>query len=410
MKFAAKKAKFFKFKDLDRNTPLLLDAIYQGGPKGNISDDPLTKLIPGCPNQGGFRIIGGRDLSRCSGVILTSSGAEPDWPDRLDSEAGQFIYYGDNRTPGHGLLDTPKGGNRLLEQIFAAADSGDGRKKIPPILIFTKNGIGRDISFRGLAVPELSEDGGLIAIWRQTAGRRFQNYKAFFSIIDCDEVSRRWLESFGDHPSENRIQLAPLQWARWVEKGTAKILKAPKTVKVRTKTEQLPEDSDRASWAILDALRTSIKTSYEFEFIAAEIFKLIEPRIFEVEITRERVDGGRDALGRLRLGGHDTDSDGISIEFSLEAKNYQASTGVGVKETSRLISRLRHRQFGVLITTSYVSLQAYKELRQDEHPIIIISGKDIASILRANGLSKKELVERWVAYILAKEPPRSAQN
>ena len=406
MKFAAKKAKFFKFKDLDRNTPLLLDAIYQGGPKGNISDDPLTKLIPGCPNQGGFRIIGGRDLSRCSGVILTSSGAEPDWPDRLDSEAGQFIYYGDNRTPGHGLLDTPKGGNRLLEQIFAAADSGDGRKKIPPILIFTKNGIGRDICFRGLAVPDLSEDGGLIAIWRQTAGRRFQNYKATFSIIDCNEVPRRWLESFREQSKESRTQSAPLQWSKWVGKGATKILRAPKTVRIRSKAEQLPEGSDRASWAIIDALRTSIKTSYEFEFIAAEIFRLIEPRLFEIEITRERVDWGRDAFGRLRLGGNDLDSDGIFVEFSLEAKNYKATSGIGVGETSRLISRLRHRQFGVLVTTSYVSKQAYKELRHDEHPIIIISAKDIVAILRKNSLSKAEEVKEWVVRILAKETTR----
>jgi hypothetical protein len=33
----------------------------------------------------------------------------------------------------------------------------------------------------------------------------------------------------------------------------------------------------------------------------------------------------------------------------------------GVREMSRLISRLRHRQFGVLVTTSYVDNQAYRE-------------------------------------------------
>jgi hypothetical protein len=41
-----------------------------------------------------------------------------------------------------------------------------------------------------------------------------------------------------------------------------------------------------------------------------------------------------------------------------------ATSGVGVKGTSRLISRLRHRQFGVLITTSYLDSQAYAKSAQ----------------------------------------------
>ncbi|MCP1762460.1 O-acetyl-ADP-ribose deacetylase (regulator of RNase III) [Bradyrhizobium japonicum] len=36
----------------------------------------------------------------------------------------------------------------------------------------------------------------------------------------------------------------------------------------------------------------------------------------------------------------------------LEAKCYGSGNSVGVREMSRLISRLRHRQFGVLVTTS----------------------------------------------------------
>jgi hypothetical protein len=35
--------------------------------------------------------------------------------------------------------------------------------------------------------------------------------------------------------------------------------------------------------------------------------------------------------------------------------------GAGVKETSRLTSQLRHREFGVFVTTGYISRQAYGE-------------------------------------------------
>jgi len=48
-------------------------------------------------------------------------------------------------------------------------------------------------------------------------------------------------------------------------------------------------------------------------------------------------------------------SDPVAVEFALEAKCYAANHGVGVRETSRLIFRLRHRQFGVLVTTSYLA-------------------------------------------------------
>ena len=56
---------------------------------------------------------------------------------------------------------------------------------------------------------------------------------------------------------------------------------------------------------------------------------------------------------------------------------------VGVKELSRLLSRLRHRQFGILITTSYLASQAYTELKEDKHPVVIISGIDIVDTLKS---------------------------
>jgi hypothetical protein len=71
----------------------------------------------------------------------------------------------------------------------------------------------------------------------------------------------------------------------------------------------------------------------------------------------------------------------------LEAKCYNPGLNgakintVGVKETSRLISRIKNRQFGVLVTTSAVAAEAYKEVRSDCHPIIFIFGLDIVRIL-----------------------------
>ena len=63
---------------------------------------------------------------------------------------------------------------------------------------------------------------------------------------------------------------------------------------------------------------------------------------------------------------------------------------------SRLISRLRHRQFGVLVTTSCVDLQAYKEIKEDQHPIVIIAARDMAELLRESGLGTADAVRRWL--------------
>ena len=87
----------------------------------------------------------------------------------------------------------------------------------------------------------------------------------------------------------------------------------------------------------------------------------------------------------------------ILADFALEAKCYSVSSSVGVREMSRLISRLRHRQFGILVTTSYVDLQAYKEIKEDLHPIMVVAGADIGELLKANGLGSAEMVKLWLA-------------
>jgi len=398
---SAQEERRFAFSEL-ASAPLIVDAIYGGSGVVGHGADPLCRLIPRCPNQGGFRAIGGQSFGKCTILVLSSSGADADWPDQLDSETGVYTYYGDNKAPGHELHSTPKKGNQLLADLFAAITIVADRQHTPPILVFTKTGRGRDVIFRGLAVPSQNQEEGLVAIWRQTHGKRFQNYRARFELLDCNEISRDWLATLAAGKMAESIPLAPLVWRRWISKGTRTILRAPKTVQHRTKEQQLPSASDKRSLKLLNALRSCFRERpHDFEFVAAEIFRLIEPRVFDLEITQISVDGGRDAIGRLRIGGDEGYADPIYVTFALEAKAYSESTGVGVKETSRLISRLRHRQFGVIVTTSYVSAQAYKEIREDAHPVIIIAAADIARILHKEGRKTADAVKAWVGEVLS---------
>jgi hypothetical protein len=391
----------FVFEELS-TAPLIVDAIYRGGKLGDVRDDPIAQLFKGAGNQGGFRPVGRRKQGGCRALVIASSGTDPDWPDRIDAEAGEFIYYGDNKRPGHGLHDTKRGGNAILAEIFGAVPSVVDRKSVPPTLIFTSAGTGRDVVFSGLAAPSSDLESGLIAIWRQTNGRRFQNYKARFEILDCNELSRDWIDALCTGDAERSASLAPKVWTAWLGRGERRLLRTPRTVQHRSREEQLVAPSDKTGRQLIDTLRGQFAESpHDFEFVAAELFKFIEPQVFDLEITRKSADGGRDAVGRLRIGGEHGESDGIYADFALEAKAYGESNSVGVREISRLISRLRHRQFGVLVTTSYVHSQAYKEIREDGHPVVIVAAADIARILRSRGLGTPQTVKEWVARILA---------
>ena len=86
-------------------------------------------------------------------------------------------------------------------------------------------------------------------------------------------------------------------------------------------------------------------------------------------------DGGFDAEGRYKIFKNVENS--VFVEFYMQAKCYGKKTAVGVTDTARLISRIKNRQFGIMVTTSYIADQAYKEVREDGHPVVFINGKNI---------------------------------
>lgn len=385
----------FKYEEL-ATSDLVVDAVYEGAPGGQLSGEALSRLLPGVGNRGGFRPRGA-NLDKKKYVVLETSGRDPDWPDRLDVETGQFTYFGDNKTPGHELHDTRPGGNSVLRSAFERLHSTTNQRgTIPPFFVFQKYATStssRSCQFKGLAVPGfpgMPQTSDLVAVWKATEGQRFQNYRAVFTILDVPIITRGWIEDlFAGHP---RAERAPSAWTQWVEKGRYAPLVAESTLVIRTIEQQTPNDPLRRS--ILNTVWSHFKDDpFAFEPFAARIFQMLDQRAIIDEITRNTADGGRDAVGRYLLG---VAADPVHAEFALEAKCFRPGikgakpNTVGVKEVARLISRLRHRQFGVLVTTSAISKQAYEEVRDDGHPIVFISGRDIAEILVDNGYGSPE--------------------
>lgn len=379
----------FRFEELAA-ADLCVDAVYQGGRSGNSGDDPFPRLL-GVSNMGGFRYLG--TLEQLQLLVLTSSKVDPDWPDGLDPETGVFTYYGDNKHPGRALHDTPRFGNEILRRLFASARDEDRRHLVPPVLVFESAGEYRDVVFRGLAIPcttSAQSDEDLVAIWKSNGGRRFQNYRARFTILDEPVVSRAWLRL--SHANRVRSPLAPRAWVQWVKLGKISPLHSRPSLAYRTRSEQLPHAAEDVR--LLSALHAYFRSSpVAFERCAAYLTSYLLGNVTSLDLTRPTRDGGRDAIGSYRIG---RNSASIAVTFAIEAKCYSRDRRVGVRETSRLISRLIHRQFGVLVTTSYIDLQAYKEIIQDGHPILVMSGADIVGLLRDLGVSSPAALKRWL--------------
>lgn len=402
--------KIFPYEQLPK-ADLIIDAVYQGQSGSQLSGEALSKLFVGIGNQGGFRASGNGDDKRF--VVLFTSGEDRDWPDSLDLHTGKFSYYGDNKKPGYKLHETQRGGNKILRHIFDLLHADPPqRTKIPPFFVFQKyptKTSSRSFQYKGLAVPGfagLPQVLDLIAVWKSTNGQRFQNYQATFTILDIAKISRGWIDDLyeGKKFSKN----APGEWLKWIQHGKYNALVADSTTVIRNREEQLPSTSNQI--AILEIIWEHFKTKElwsAFEAFAARIFQMHDQRVLIDGITQATVDGGRDAIGRYLLG---ISEDPVYVEFSLEAKCYKPplkgkGTSVRVDDVSRLISRIRNRQFGVLVTTSIISKNAYEEVREDNHPIIFLTGKDIVEILTKNGFNSPAQVKTLLEneFVISKD-------
>ncbi|WP_276932575.1 restriction endonuclease [Dubosiella newyorkensis] len=397
--------KEFDFDEL-KNAPLVIDAIYKGGPQKNKGGEPISKLM-NVGNSSGFRPrLRKRATTKTTFkdkyayIVLYTTMEELEWPDFLDLETGVFRYYGDNRKGGNNVFETRQKGNLILKDTFDLLHSGKTIRDIPPFFIFKKSGNGKDVKFLGLAAPgnpNISQDKDLVMFWRTMHDDRFQNLEAYFTVLDIkdEEIDRQWLDALiNDH--ENNLEYAPKAWKSFIEKGREGIvpLKAKKIQEVPTRYWQLQSDNEGKQ--CLEIIHDYYSENpYGFEKCAVDLVQKMDNHFSAFELTRPWRDGGFDAKGTYLLEGPSKRNIPLHIECALEAKCYDKTTGVGVKQMSRLISRIRYREFGIMVTTSYVDTQAYKEVIEDGHPILIITAADIAQILRNNSINVQNIKD-WL--------------
>ncbi len=394
-----------------REHNLVVDKIYK--PHSSLKGaeaDPISNIF-GVANMGGFRkrVFKNGKEKEVRFVVLYTTWEDLYWHDEIDEELGIYIYYGDNKTAGSDLHNTSLKGNTFLKDVFeyAASDDFDVRLKIPPIFVFCKNK-GREVQFKGLVVPGIKDKDPkdwLTAVWaNRKEGGRFQNYKALFTILDTSSgsyhsneasINLEWLTDIESGKAYESIY-APNAWKKYISCGKFKPLMCVKEKAYRSQIEQLPKTPTGKE--MLNHLHNYFidkDGGYSFEKFACEITKSMNSSILEITNTRPVRDGGFDGIGKYKI--FDSLENSISVDFFLEAKCYKFSKGCGVKETSRLISRIKNRQFGILFTTSYLSQQAYEEITEDEQPVIVISGGDIVQHLMYKlDIANTVELEKWL--------------
>lgn len=393
-------SKVINYEDIPIQKYINIDTIYKNG--GFQQPDAMTVLMK-VRNGGGFRPCKGKKY-----FVIHSTKSDVNWPDFLDQETGLYTYYGDNKDSGYELHS--KMGNKFLKEIFDELSFGtrEERLKIQPLFLFESNKENRGVQYKGMLVPgfkNLNEKEFLVAMWATKKNKeRFQNYKAIFTLLDPSEgsinepndsrINLNWLDDIKNGKCYDS-QYAPIAYKRWVDTGKYTPFESKIMNEVRSKEEQLPSDPIKKN--MLNYIfryffnSNNKKDSTKFEAFALYILSLSDANILKLDNTRPTRDGGRDGIGEYRILSNVERP--LTVFFSVEAKCYNENDSVGVKETSRLISRIKHRQFGVLVTTSFVAKQAYEEIVEDGHPISIISGGDIIEILYKNGYYSMEHIK-----------------
>jgi hypothetical protein len=170
--------------------------------------------------------------------------------------------------------------------------------------------------------------------------------------------------------------------------------KAERTIKSRE--EQLP--STKNGQKMLETLQQFfIKKDhgYSFESFANNLAQFMDNAIVDISTTRPYKDGGFDGIGKYKIFSNSDNE--VLVDFYLQAKCYKSDDAVGVADTARLISRIKDRQFGIMFTTSYLAKQAFQELIEDGHPIVLINGRIIIDYLQKElSINDPESLQNWL--------------
>ena len=310
-------------------------------------------------------------------------GANP-WYDVFDSWNGRIEYFGDNKSPG----DPNSDGNKILlgqAELHMSKDP-KARQTAAPIVFFEGQKKGQ-VTFHGFGVIEKVE---LVTQFSADEGF-FSNYKftfAVFSLADQEEAfDWSWIDERRGAAAHGESQaLTPKSWRTWLNAGNHGLDTLRRHVLGRptmTRSQQLPSQGsseERVLNSVYDHY-THKSSKHNFELLSLQIVNSILRQsgasLGSGWVTQASSDRGVDFVTSFRIG---SGFAAIPVGVVGQAKCELPSSGTGGINLSRTVSRLHRGWVGAYVTTSYFTEASQREVLEDQYPLLLIGGKEVARV------------------------------
>ena len=351
-------------------------------------------------NQRGITQYSDQECIIISSTNHIRSDAYNPWEDEFNEDIGYIYYYGDNKTADKDPATTT-GNKRLLEQ-FKLSHSNDPkeRAKAIPILFFESKKQG-ERTFHGYGTVES------IKLVTQYSGSNknktyFSNYLFTFCVFSLKKEQEGFNWDWIDARREKdkfAPCLAPNEWQEWIKDGDFnKIRRHVYGRSTANKKEQLPTPGSK-----LDIILQKIYSHYQnnpfgFEYLAKDVTRLLIEDSGTIchdgWVTKASGDGGYDYVLRIDIGNH-----GLSQVRQVvlgQAKCYERNNGVSGKDVDRIIARLKRGWLAAFVTTSYFTNATQQEILEDNYPILLITGKQVAEIVNKELYRKNISLDKYL--------------
>ncbi len=311
------------------------------------------------------------------------------WQDFFRPDYGHIRYFGDNRRPG--CDPSLAKGNSILLKAFEKHASPDSelRKLAPPMLFFRRVRIGErvkgNVQFNGYGIIERVER--VVQIDPRTR-QSFANYVFDFAVFSLaeenEEFDWNWIDARRNpklsHPKAP--SMAPKAWQRWVANGASSIEQCRRRTSklmVIAPADRKPIPRSKEAKLLDEIYRYYTGRKSRFEalaaYVAGKIFAASGDNYFLGWITPSSGDGGADFVGRLDLG---CEMARVKLVVLGQAKCERPDAPTGGNHIARTVARLRRGWLGVYVTTSYFSEAVQREVIEDQYPIMLIDGQQLA--------------------------------
>ncbi len=376
-------------------TPPEIDGLPNYFHETDVAGRPMATLDAGITPLGKVAAVDGL---RTPAILIRSSphksGSQTTpWQDFFDPDNGHIRYFGDNKPGKVGGPEAVRGNRELLNE-FVKHTSFDPalRSMAVPLIFFLgvphQGRVKGQVSFQGFGVIQRSE---VVAQWDSTSGTTFPNYMFEFVVLSLaaenEEFDWDWIGRRQD-PSitvAETLKAAPHAWKTWVAEGAAALEKSRRRVaKLKTlkALEQRPIPGSREEQVLHEVYHFYDGQKHHFEALA----EVVTERVLTASgatykmgwITPASGDHGADFIGRIDVG---TGFARTKLVVLGQAKCEKLSLPTSGRHIARTVARLRRGWVGAYVTTSYFSEPVQEEVIEDEYPIVLIHGLQLAQVV-----------------------------